>query len=236
MKKFHLLLLIVILFAFSVQGFSADKIALTLKARGETSLKRSNEDNFKPGVKPGTSLFNEDQIKTGKDGYAVLVFLDDKSQIKVRENSEMTISGTRTDEAISKQIAMQFGTLKAEVSPQRKGEFVIATPTSVASVKGTVFWVITDPVIGDIFYGMEGTIQVTNSESGSVITVGANQTGTSTPDGNTNVQQTSPNQAPVDEEEENQQEQQGEQSETINTLRIELKDDQGEEKAIIIEY
>jgi hypothetical protein len=233
MKRYQLLLLIFVLLAFSAQGWAADKIALTLKARGETSLKRSAEDKYKFGVKPGTSLFDKDQIKTGKDGYAVLVFLDDKSQIKIRENSEMTISGTRTDEAISKQIAMQFGTLKAEVSPQRKGEFVIATPTSVASVKGTVFWVITDPVIGDIFYGMEGSIEVTNNESGAVVTVGANQTGTSTPDGGLNVQQTAPNQTPVDEEEE--EEGQGESGAT-NTLRIELKNEQGEEKSILIEY
>jgi len=151
MKKLQQISLILFLLIFSIQGWSAEKIALTLKARGHTSLKRSNEEAFKTGVKPGTALFNEDQIKTGEDGYAVLVFLDDKTQIKVRENSEMTISGARTTEAISKQIAMQVGTLKAEISPQRKGEFIIATPTSVASVKGTVFWCTSDPVMGDGF-------------------------------------------------------------------------------------
>ncbi len=234
MKKYHLLFLVIILIALTVQGWSADKIALALKARGDTSLKRSGADKYMPGVKPGTTLFNEDQIKTGKDGYAVLVFLDDKSQIKIRENSDMTISGTRTDEAISKQIAMNFGTLKAEVSPQRKGEFVIATPTSVASVKGTVFWAIVDAVLGDIFYGMEGSIQVTNNESGTVVTVGANQTGTSTPDGGCNVQQSNPNQTPTDLDDE-QQDDQG-QSGATNSLRIELKNEQGEDKSIIIEY
>ena len=112
----------------------------------------------------------------------------------------MVISGTRSTEAISKQIAMQVGTLKAEVSPQRKGEFVIATPTSVASVKGTVFWVTSDPVMGDVFYGMSGSVEVTNNESGAVVVVGANETGTSTPDGQVNVATTQEGVAPVDDE------------------------------------
>jgi len=228
MKKMHKISLILFLLIFSIQGWSAEKIALTLKARGETSLKRSNEENFKAGIKPGTSLFSDDQIKTGDDGYAVLVFLDDKSQIKIRENSEIVISGTRSTEAISKKIAMQVGTLKAEVSPQRKGEFVIATPTSVASVKGTVFWVKSDPVMGDVFYGMSGSVEVTNNESGAVIVVGANETGTSTPDGNVGVETTQEGGAPVDEDEE--------ETDSSNIIRIQLQNDQGDIKDIKIEY
>ena len=228
MKKMHQLLLIIIILVFSIQGFSADKIALTLKARGETSLKRSDEENYKTGIKPGTSLFNNDEIKTGEDGYAVVIFLDDKSQIKIRENSEMVISGTRTTEAISKQIAMQVGTLKAEVSPQRKGEFVIATPTSVASVKGTVFWVTSDPVMGDVFYGQSGSIEVTNNESGAVVIVGANETGTSTPDGQLNVEVTQENTVPEDEEDDDES--------SSNILRIQLQNPQGDIKDIKIEY
>jgi len=213
---------------FVEQGFAVDKIALTLKARGITQLKRSTEKDFKPNLKVGTSLFSKDHIKTGKNGYAVLVFLDDKSQIKVRENSEMVISGEREKDAISKTISMQFGTLKAEVSPQRKGDFIIATPTSVASVKGTVFWVISDPVVGDIFYGVEGTVEVTNNESGATIVVGANETGTSTSEGEVNVEQTEEGTAPEEEEEE--------ETEPTNMLRFQLQNDQGDMKDVKIEY
>lgn len=227
MKKLHLLIVIIFLLILSTQAWSADKIALTLKARGDTRLKRADDEKFKSNIKPGTSLFNEDHLKTGKDGYAVLVFLDDKSQIKIRENSEMMIAGTRTTEAISKRISMQVGTLKAEISPQRKGEFVIATPTSVASVKGTVFWVTSDPVMGDVFYGMSGSVEVTNNESGAVVVVGANETGTSTPDGQLNVEVTQEGAAPADEEED---------AETSNLLRIQLQNAQGDIKDIKIEY
>jgi len=225
MKKFQLLLPILCLVLFTIEVWSADKIALTIKASGETSLKRAEATEFKPMIKPGTSLFDQDHIKTGKDGYAALVFLDDKSQIKIRENSEMVISGTRTEEAISKTISVQIGSLKAEVSPQRKGEFIIATPTSVASVKGTVFWVMSNPITGDIFFGLSGSIEVRNIESGSVIVVGANQTGTSTPDGQVGVEQTQEGSTPVE---------QGE--ETNNVIRFQLQNSQGDRKEVKIEY
>ncbi|HCK98586.1 MAG TPA: hypothetical protein DHW42_00570 [Candidatus Marinimicrobia bacterium] len=226
MKKLHLLMLITFLLIFSTQGWSADKIALTTKVRGAVSLKRSHEAKFKQNVTLATTIFNNDHLKTGKDGYAALVFIDDKSQIKIWENSEMIISRSRVKKAISKHISMQIGTLKAEVSPQRKGEFVIATPTSVASVKGTTFWAIIDPVLGDVFYGMSGVVEVTNNASGAVIVVGANETGTSTPDGQVNVEQTREGSVPVDEEE----------GQASNILKIQMQNKQGDIKDIKIEY
>ena len=38
---------------------------------------------------------------------------------------------------------MDNGTVRAEVNKQRKGEFVIQSTTSVASVKGTIFYIDT---------------------------------------------------------------------------------------------
>lgn len=228
MKKINLLTIFTLVLLIVAQGISQDKIALILKARGKTSIKRAQGSDFKSGVTVGTPLYSKDQIKTGDDGYAVLVFLDDKTQIKVRENSEMVISGDRKPDAISKQISMQFGTLKAEVTPMKKGEFTIATPTSVASVKGTVFWVQSDPVNGDTFYGISGSVEVTNNESGATILVGANQTGKSMPNGETGVESTQSGDAPEDKPEE--------ETETINSLRIQFQNSSGETKDLRIDY
>ncbi len=227
MRKLTFISIFLILILLT-QTNAQDKIALTLKARGETKLKRATEASFKPNLSVGTPLFSEDHIKTGKDGLAVLVFLDDKSQIKVRENSEMIIRGVKGQDAISKIVAMSFGTLKAEVSPQRKGQFVIATPTSVASVKGTVFWVQSDPINGDVFYGLSGSIEVTNNESGATIVVGANQTGTSTPSGDVNVEKTKENTVPQDTDQETPA--------PSNILKIQLRNSQGDIKDLKIEY
>ncbi len=229
MRRNILINLFLIISTFTASGFSQDKIALILKARGETSIKRSNESDFKKEIKIGDNLYSQDKIKTGKDGFVVVVFLDDKSQIKIRENSEMVISGERGRGSISKQVDMQFGTLKAEVTPMRKGEFVIATPTSVASVKGTVFIVQSDPINGDVVWGLSGSVEVVNNESGGVVVVGANQTGYSKPSGDVSVEATQAGSAPpVDVEEET--------STQNNELRIQLRNPSGDTKVIKIEY
>jgi hypothetical protein len=115
------------------------------------------------------------------------MFIDDRSILRVQRNTQLTLQGERLTASINKQINMQFGKIKAEVAEQRQGEFLISTPTSVASVKGTDFWATSDPVLGDIFLGITGLIEVTNLISNQVIEVGGGQVGTSTPDGETAV-------------------------------------------------
>lgn len=228
MRKYNLVSIFLLTVMFFTNGWSQDKIALILKSRGETSIKRSSDTDFKKDIKIGENLYSQDKIKTGKDGFVVLVFLDDKSQIKIRENSEMVISGERGRESISKQVAMQFGTLKAEITPMRKGEFVIATPTSVASVKGTVFIMQSDPIQGDVIWGISGSVEVTNNESGGVVVVGANQTGTSTPTGGIDVEATKEGDLPEDND--------TDETETNDILRIQLQNPSGETKVIKVEY
>ena len=67
-------------------------------------------------------------------------FIDDKSTLKI-ENSEAVITGQRQQEYIKK-INLDSGTVKNYV--KQNVDFVIQTPTSVASVKGTDFWLISD--------------------------------------------------------------------------------------------
>ena len=117
-------------------------------------------------------------------------------------NSEIEIRTERTPGALSKTIAMNFGTMKLEIEPQTRGSFTIATPTSVASVKGTEFYIISSPEEGDQFIVIEGTIEVTNNESGESITVNEGETGTSNPDGTTSVEETPEGAVPEEEEEE----------------------------------
>ncbi|UCH09334.1 MAG: FecR domain-containing protein, partial [Fidelibacterota bacterium] len=138
-------------------------------------------------LKRGTALNNGEKVVTLSDGTAVIMFLDDKSILRIQKNTTLTVGGERSATAISKQVDMQFGKLRAEVSRQRRGEFQITTPISVASVKGTDFWATSDPILGDIFLGVEGLIEVENLISGGVIEVGGGQMGTSEPDGTTEV-------------------------------------------------
>jgi predicted secreted protein len=207
---------------------AAQKMAVITKVRGEVQIRPAEEKKFNKNGAIGTILSVGDEIKTGKDGYVVVVFLDDKSQIKLLENCTMLVQGEKSAAGLDKELAMSHGKLKAEISKQRRGEFKIATPTSVASVKGTDFWVISDASTGDQIIGLSGLVELLNLISGDVTTVGANQTGISYVDGDVDVNPTNPEDIPADDS--------GAEGDNPSQLRIEVQDASGNTKEIIIDY
>lgn len=213
-------------------AFGQEAVGVIAKTKGQTFHKKFNSDEYMPQANIGSKLMNHDWVKTGTDGYVALFFLDDKSQLKIRENSEMEILGTVERGRINKTISMDFGTVKAKVDKQQ-GEFRIATPTSVASVKGTEFWVISGPS-GDRFIGLTGIVEVQNRTSGRTSNVGTNQTATSNSDGSIDVTVTSDTDVPDDPDDtESTGDDQGN---TMHQLRITVTDESNNERELIIEY
>ena len=189
-------ILLIILLTVSQFGL-AQPIAIATKAMGTVEINK----NLKPGyisLKAGTILEDGDGIRTGSDGFVLLIFIDDKSQLKVKGDSEVTISGKKIASAISKNIRMDNGTIRAEVNKQRKGEFVIQSTTSVASVKGTDFWFIANSEAGDMIIGLEGIVDLFNVISGLNVDVTAGNTGISDSNGNIDVNETNQNTIPED--------------------------------------
>ena len=136
------------------------------------------------------------------------------------------ITGQRSARSIAKKINMDVGTARATVNKQNSN-FVIQTPTSVASVKGTDFWMITDPVDGDLVIGLEGLVTLTNNETGAEVDVTEGTSGSSTPDGEVDVEETEESSIPEDPTD--QDEQQAE-------IKIYFEGPNGEQKVMIIEY
>ena len=183
------------------------------------------KDNF-ANLKPGTILSDGDKIRTGSSGFTAIIFIDDKSTLKLKENSEAVITGQRSARSIAKKINMDVGTVRATVNKQNS-DFVIQTPTSVASVKGTDFWMITDPVVGDLVIGLEGVVTLTNNETGAEVDVTEGTSGLSTPDGDVDVEETEESSIPGDPTD--QDEQQAE-------IKIYFEGPNGEQKVLIIEF
>jgi hypothetical protein len=207
---------------------AAPKVAIAVKAKGQVEHIYAETKTAEP-LKRGAGLANEDIIRTGKNGFAVAMYLDDKTTIKVRENSEFLVGGERTATGINKRISLSYGTMFASVSKQKGKEFIIATPTSVAAVKGTEIVVISDPVLGDQFITLIGTIEVTNTATGESMTVNAGETANSTPEGTLDVTETDQSTVPDFEGE-------GGTGPAQHELRFELEDENGNIKTIIIQY
>ena len=177
------------IFLISSILFHSSKYAIAIKTKGDVSeiYKGLNSAQV---LKPGSPLSHQDKIKTGKNGYIALMYLDDKTVVKMLGNSDLTIMGDRSGNKINKSLDIKYGRIAANVKPQKGKEFRISTPTSVASVKGTEFAIQSDPSSGDSFTLIEGLIQVTNSITGESTQVQEGETAVSTPDGSLDVAET----------------------------------------------
>jgi hypothetical protein len=205
---------------------AAAKIAVVTKVKGMVEMER-DKSGFN-ALKPGIILEDGDRIRTGSNGFTALIYIDDKSLLKIKENTEIVITGKRDVNSISKEANISQGTLRASVGKQKKGEFVVKSPTSVASVKGTVFDFISDPNSGDQVIGIEGIIALTNTLTGASIDVTEGITGFSDQDGSLNSAPTDPSTIPTYPEDE--------ETGGSSFLKIILEGPDGDEKTIIIEY
>ena len=168
-------------------------IALVTKSKGTIEYRKNDGTITKNDLQKGASLFNEDRIITGANGFAKYVYLDDGSMIKVHKNAEVYIYGSIDKRSIIKQINVSQGNVKFEVSKQGKDDFTVITPTSVATVKGTDFWLESNEDEGDQFFGLSGLVKVKNIESNLILQLTRNTTIISEPDGKIDIKKTNLN-------------------------------------------
>ena len=215
----------IILSVFFVSIIFGSQIAVTTKVKGLVEIMPVGKKDFSD-LKRGTVLSDGDKIRTGSSGFVAIIFIDDKSTLKLKGNSEAVITGQRTAASISKKINMDSGTVRATVNKQNT-DFVIQTPTSVASVKGTDFWLLTDPVTGDQIICVEGTVGLVNSETGEDVDVTEGMSCISIPDGTLELSETDPSSIPEDPSAD---------QEGPSQIKIYLEGPNGEQKVMIIEY
>ena len=156
------------------------------------------------------------------------MYLDDKTVVKMLGNSDLTVLGNRSGNQINKSLDIKSVKSAAAIAPQKGNEFRIATPTSVASVKGTELAIDSDPATGDSFTLLEGLIEVTNSITGESTEVEEGETAVSTPEGSLEVHET------TDEDMEGFEE--ADLEVPTQELRFEVEDENGTIKEIIIQF
>jgi|3_EtaG_2_1085321.scaffolds.fasta_scaffold41855_2 hypothetical protein len=84
-------------------------------------------------AKPGIKLWYEDVIKTGGDGFLILVYLEDKQLLKIRESTTFTLFDPTTA-AVRKSFLKEASVFGDGVKhPQG---FLIQVPIHVAAIKG----------------------------------------------------------------------------------------------------
>jgi len=153
--------LIVILFsAISAMAQTAKDVAVMIKTVGKVEVNKSSNGEWQNAGK-GTRLDASNQVRTGDQSLAALVFIDDKSLLKVRENSTVVINGKRENNRVAKTIVMEAGQLWAKVTKGRS-EFRVETPSGVAAVKGTEFYGVLDDAGNFFIFCTDGIVELFN--------------------------------------------------------------------------
>ena len=209
--------------ALSCFAYAGEKIAIVTKIIGKAEYIRGQ--NSSKTLNKGLIIESGDVISTFKGGFVALIFIDDKSALKIKEKTKITVNGKKGSRKISKKINLTNGTVRAQV--EKNKDFIIQTSVSVASVKGTDFWVISDKKIGDSVIGLQGTVSLSNRISGEKIDISAGITGISSTNGSLQSFKSDPKNTPIDLDQSDKED---------KKLEIIFKDSAGKKKKLIIDY
>lgn len=167
--RYAIQLLSVVLMLLLLHGMGMPQesrdIAMILKVIGNVEVNKGGNGTWIKGKK-GIRLDSGNIIKTGDRSLAALVFTDDKSLVKVRSNSELTIRGKREKKKVKKSLFMRLGDLWAKVT--KGNPFQVETPSGVAAVKGTEFYLRVE-IGGDILYLKSGLMELVHRQLGRIV-------------------------------------------------------------------
>ena len=184
----NIFILNLILLLFINLNFGKETLGLVTKTKGKVEYQIYSSKKFTKKISKGLGLYSDDRIRTGEDGFSIYRYLDDASSIKILKNSDIQIQGRVNDNKIEKNIEVYNGLLNFNITNQNNDIFTIVTPTSVATVKGTNFWLICNGIEGDKFLGVEGEVEVKNIESGNIVILNESSTVFSSNNGSISTQ------------------------------------------------
>lgn len=197
-------------------------VAIILKSKGKVKIRKEKQQRWDDGNR-GHRLDSGDIIKTYEQSLAAVMFTDDKSLLKVRDNSTLAIRGKRSNNSISKQIACKLGNFWIKVSKQ-KSKLLVETPSGVAAVKGTEFYCIVDSEGNTIVLVIDGIVELMNKLGKALAKAG--QTGKLVNGQPPEVFPTDPESVPDWAEDDKQS----------NELQFEFQDSDGNKKNLKINY
>lgn len=172
MKKIRKSVTILLLLGFTpLLAFSAEGIMEYVN--GEVSIER---DGRRFAADFGDAVAGGDVVVTGADGVAV-VRINDRSQVKLRENTRVAIDSLSDDASVTLRSGGLFARVarRTTAAAQNVSGFQVRTPTVVAGVRGTEFFVAYGRTIEDApdlwLCVNEGTVEVAIPTTGEATLV-----------------------------------------------------------------
>jgi hypothetical protein len=208
-------------------ALSGERPSVGLVSKVVFDVTRKELDSDWQKASRGETLASGDRVKTGDRSLAVIKFKDN-SLVRVRERSELTVTGSMSGRAFSKEVRVDKGVVGFTIQKQHpEEEFRFTSPTSVASIRGTGGSFSRQ--VADTLIVTDGSILFSNLVSNQSVTVEAGFTGISNSDGSIVTRPSTPGerQSALDASRAGEQE---------TKLEFELRDRQGGRKQLRIDY
>lgn len=201
-------------------------IAIVSKAIADVTNKDPKAKDWKK-TKIGETLESGDRLRTGDRSIAIIKFKDN-SLVRVRQKSELTVTGKMKGNTFSKAVNIDVGAVGFNIAKQRsEEEFRFTSPTSVASIRGTGGQFIhTDADSLTILFGLASMFSNRLLKS---VDVGPGFIGIVTPDGNVFTR-------PATDAEKRSAEDAMKTGDQPMKLELDLRDGQGKSKSLRIDF
>ncbi len=141
-----------------------DQIAMIYRINGTLEYRESAGDDW-VNAKPKSPLYNGNQLRTST-GNKAIVFYNTGTRVLINENTTLEIQA-EVETAGGKPTVERTRLILGEIYNRAKGNYEVETPSSVASVRGTEFDVLTEEDT-DTYIGIEGVVEIMNA-FGSVL-------------------------------------------------------------------
>lgn len=184
---------LMIMLPSAIHAEDVTSLAVILKTTGGVEMSAAGSDVWTV-VHQGQVMASGDRLRTHAEGGVALLFVDDKSLLKLDSETEVTLMADAEGRKINKRIWMGAGNLWAKVTRKDDPHFEVETPTSVASVKGSEFYCSENPQGGNTLHAVTGRYSYRN-EFGE-IELGAKTTGQSDGKGAPRSRPTNPGELP----------------------------------------
>ena len=217
----------VLLLAAAAAGFAPTKgpLAMILKVIPEVRKQSHSATDWAIASK-GDPLTTGDKVRTDKNSLALIKFMD-RSIVRLREQSELTVDTSTSEGKFTKFIRLWKGGFGFEFRKQRDEQFRLTSPTAVASIRGTR-GMLSGGGGSDTLIVTEGTVRFGNNVSNRELDVAAGNIGVSNQDGSISSRAaTAKELADAD---------RLATGGTLNELKLELRDSQGNKKALKLKY
>lgn len=215
-----------LLIAAAGTGFTPNDATLALIMKVIPQVSKKSETTEWSKAEKGDPLGTGDRVRTEKNSLAIIKFMD-RSIVRLREQSEMSIDGSAVEGKFTKTIKLTRGGFGFEFRKQHDEQFRLTSPTSVASIRGTK-GKLSGGEGSDTLIVTEGLVTFHNNVSNRDVDVSAGELGVSNQDGSISAREATPQELA----DANKLATGG----STNELKLELKDSQGNKKELKLRY